>query len=91
MKSNAKLDQSGQFYRLNGQKCFITNGGESDLYLVMCRTGEKEISCLAVEKSMKGVSFGSNENKMGWNSSPTRSVFFEDVQVPIQNLVGQKG
>ena len=54
----------------------------------MCKTGEKEVSCLIVEKDMEGVSFGANENKLGWNSSPTKVVNFDDVKVPKENLLG---
>ena len=57
----------------------------SDLYLVMCRTGASEISCIVVEKGMPGLSFGQKEDKMGWNCQPTRQVIFEDVRVPASN------
>ena len=65
MKSFAKED--GEFFVLNGSKAFISGAGSSDLYLVMCKTGEKEVSCLIVEKDMEGLSFGANEHKLGWN------------------------
>jgi alkylation response protein AidB-like acyl-CoA dehydrogenase len=58
--------------------------GLSDLYLVMCRTGET-ISCIVVEKGMPGLSFGAKEDKMGWNCQPTRQVILEDVRVPAWN------
>ncbi len=57
----------------------------------MCKTGEKEISCLAIDKDMPGVSFGKNELKMGWNVQPTKMVVLEDVKVPVANLVGAQG
>ncbi len=76
---------------LNGSKAFISGAGSSDVYLVMCKTGEKETSCLLVEKNMPGVSFGANEHKMGWNVQPTRVVSFDDVKVPKKNLVGKQG
>jgi alkylation response protein AidB-like acyl-CoA dehydrogenase len=62
---------------------FIASG-QSDLYLVMCRTGES-ITCIVVEKGTQGLTFGSMEDKMGWNSQPTRQVNFEDVRVPASN------
>lgn len=57
----------------------------------MCRTGEKEVSCLAVEDGTPGLSFGKNEYKMGWNVQPTRMVFFENCKVPKSNLIGKRG
>jgi isobutyryl-CoA dehydrogenase len=65
MKTYAK-DQ-GDYFVLNGSKAFISGGGASDLYLVMCRTGENEISCLGIEKGTPGLSFGKNEHKVSSN------------------------
>jgi isobutyryl-CoA dehydrogenase len=62
MKTFAK--DNGDHFVVNGSKAFISGAGSSDLYLVMCRTGEKEISCLAVEKGTPGLSFGKNEHKV---------------------------
>ena len=87
MKSFAK--DEGDHFVLNGSKAFISGAGVSDIYLVMCRTGEREISCLIVEKDMEGLSFGANEHKMGWNCQPTRVVNFDDVHVPKANLLGK--
>jgi alkylation response protein AidB-like acyl-CoA dehydrogenase len=81
-------------YVLNGGKAFISGGGTSDVYAVMCRTGEdgpKGISCILVEKDTPGLSFGAIEKKMGWNSQPTAMVNFEDCKVPAENLVGGEG
>ena len=89
MASFAKDD--GDNFVLNGSKAFISGAGVSDIYLVMCKTGEKEVSCLIVEKGMEGVSFGANEHKLGWNSQPTRVVNFDDVKVPKENLLGKRG
>ena len=64
------------------------------MYLVMVRTGgqgAKGITCLLVEKGMKGLSFGKKEQKMGWNSQPTRAVIMEDCEVPVSNIIGQEG
>jgi len=61
---------------------------------VMCRTGgpsPKGISCIVVEKGTPGLNFGKKENKLGWNSQPTRAVIFEDCKVPVQNLIGKEG
>ena len=73
-----------------------TGGGESDLYVVMCRTDSKStgasgISCLLVPKNSTGLSFGKNESKMGWKVQPTRQVIFENVHVPVSNRIGEEG
>lgn len=65
MKSFAK--DNGDHFVLNGSKAFISGAGSSDVYAVMCNTGEKEVSCLLLEKDMAGLSFGANEHKLGWN------------------------
>uniref|UniRef100_A0A8C5L4M2 Acyl-Coenzyme A dehydrogenase family, member 8 n=1 Tax=Jaculus jaculus TaxID=51337 RepID=A0A8C5L4M2_JACJA len=86
--------QQGDHYILNGSKAFISGGGESDIYVVMCRTGEpgpKGISCIVVEKGTPGLSFGKKERKVGWNSQPTRAVIFEDCAVPVANRIGNEG
>ena len=92
MRSRAVRD--GDHYVLNGSKAFISGAGVSDLYVVMCRTGEegpKGISTLIVEKDTPGLSFGANERKMGWNSQPTAVVTFEDCRVPVENRLGEEG
>ena len=89
MKTRATID--GGDFVINGSKCFISGGGESDLYFVMCLTGDNEKSCIMVPKDAKGISFGKKEKKMGWNSSPTAAVMFDDCRVPDENLIGAKG
>ena len=86
MASFAK--DEGDHFVLNGSKAFISGAGSSDIYLVMCKTGEKETNCLLVEDGMEGLSFGANEHKLGWNVQPTRVVSFDDVKVPKTNLIG---
>jgi len=86
--------REGNKFILNGSKAFISGAGDTDVYLVMCRTGgqgPKGITCLLVEKGMKGLSFGKKEKKMGWNCQPTRAVIFEDCEVPVDNIIGQEG
>jgi len=86
--------REGNKFILNGSKAFISGAGSTDVYLVMCRTGgngPKGVSCLLIEKGMKGLNFGKKENKMGWNSQPTRAVIFEDCEVPVENLIGAEG
>lgn len=86
--------KEGNFYVVRGSKAFISGAGENDLYLTMVRTGgsgPKGISCLLIEKAMKGVSFGNQERKLGWHSQPTAQVNFDQVKVPVENLVGKEG
>ena len=92
LKTTARLD--GDHYVLNGTKQFISGGGYNDVYLVMARTGEHKsrgISCFVVDKDTPGVSFGAPEKKLGWNSSPTAQVIFEDARIPVENRVGAEG
>ena len=92
LKTRAVKD--GGDYVLNGAKQFISGAGVSDVYIVMARTGQdgsKGISTFIVRKNDKGVSFGANEKKMGWNSQPTRQVIFEDVRIPASRRVGAEG
>jgi len=89
MKTSAK--KAGGDYVINGSKCFISGGGISDVYLLMCLTNDKEKSCVIVPKDAKGLSFGKQELKMGWKSSPTTVVTFDNVRVPRYNLLGKEG
>ena len=92
LKTRAVKD--GGDYVLHGAKQFISGAGVSDVYIVMARTGQdgpKGISTFIVRKDDKGVSFGANEKKMGWNSQPTRQVIFEDVRIPASRRVGADG
>lgn len=89
-----KAVRDGDHYVLNGSKAFISGGGRSDVYVVMCRTGgegPKGISTLVVPKDTPGLSFGKQEEKMGWHSQPTSAVIFEDARVPVANLLGEEG
>ncbi len=87
--TKARLDVDTNEYVLNGSKVFISGAGLSDLYLVMCRTGEGSgagaISCIVVPKGTPGLTFGAKEKKMGLQSTPTRQVNFEEVRVPAFN------
>ncbi len=92
LKTTARLE--GDHYVVNGTKQFITGGGVNDVYVTMVRTsddGAKGISCLVIEKDWDGVSFGAKEKKLGWNSSPTAQVNFDNVKVPVVNRVGAEG
>jgi alkylation response protein AidB-like acyl-CoA dehydrogenase len=92
LKTRAVRD--GDHYVLNGSKAFISGAGVSDLYVVMVRTGAegpRGVSTVLVEKGTKGLSFGAQERKLGWNSQPTAIVNFEDCRVPVENRVGEEG
>ncbi len=92
LKTKAVLD--GDNYVLNGTKAFISGGGAADIYVVMARTGGEGpsgISCFAVPKNSAGLSFGAQEQKLGWKSQPTAQVIMEDCRVPAANLVGGEG
>lgn len=89
-----KARREGGDYVLDGQKQFISGAGSSGLYVVMARTGvdgPKGISAFILEDGMKGLSFGANERKMGWNAQPTRAVIMEGVRVSDANRLGDEG
>ena len=92
MRSTARRD--GDSYVLNGSKMFISGAGETDVLMVMARTGEagpKGISAFIVPANAAGVIYGKAEEKMGWNAQPTRLITFEDVRIPADHLLGQEG
>ena len=93
MKSRAV--RKGGFYVLNGQKCFITNGSIADLLTVYAFTdpekGAAAISAFVVEKGFQGLAYGKDENKMGMRGSVNSQLFFEDMEIPEENLIGQEG
>ncbi len=96
-QTKAVLD--GDEWVLNGSKCFITNGKEADVYIVIAVTGKiekrgrvsKEISAFIVEKDTPGFTFGTKENKMGICASSTYELIFTDCRIPKDNLLGAKG
>ena len=87
--------RKGDHYILNGSKIFITNGGEADIYVVFAMTdktkGTKGISAFILEIGMEGFTFGKEEQKMGIHASKTRELIFQDVKVPVENLLGEEG
>ena len=86
-----KAVRDGDEYVLTGTKQFISGGGQSDVYVVMARTGDagaKGISTFLVPAGSEGLSFGPDEVKMGWNAQPTAQVIMEGVRVPAANLIG---
>ncbi len=92
LKTTATKTADG--YVLNGSKTFISGAGSTEILIVMARTGEagpKGVSCFMVPADYEGVSYGKKEDKMGWNSQPTRLITFEDVTIPADYLIGQEG
>jgi alkylation response protein AidB-like acyl-CoA dehydrogenase len=88
------IPQGNSHYVLNGSKAFISGGGFSDLYVVMARTAEegaRGVSTFVVEKGTAGLSFGKQEQKMGWQAQPTSTVIMEDCRVPVENRIGPEG
>ena len=85
----------GDFYIVNGRKCFVTNGGAADLYSVFVTTdpskGKQGISVLMVEKGTKGLTIGKREEKLGMRGSDTTDLIFENAVVPKENLIGGEG
>ncbi|CAD0345176.1 acyl-CoA dehydrogenase family protein [Xanthomonas hortorum] len=92
LKTRAQRD--GDSYVLNGSKAFISGAGATDVLVVMARTGEdgaRGISAFVVPADAPGIGYGRKEEKMGWNSQPTRGVSFENVRIPADNLLGKEG
>ncbi|EJL6924581.1 acyl-CoA dehydrogenase family protein [Vibrio sp. Vb2960] len=86
--------KKGDKYVINGGKTFISGAGETDVLVVMARTGEagaKGVSAFVVPAHADGISYGRKEPKMGWNSQPTRAVTFENVVIPASHLLGEEG
>ncbi|MFY0663278.1 MAG: acyl-CoA dehydrogenase family protein [Natronospirillum sp.] len=89
-----KATRDGDDYVLNGSKMFISGAGSTDVLVVMARTGgegPKGISALVVPADAEGIVYGKAEEKMGWNSQPTRLITFENVRVPVANRLGEEG
>jgi len=92
LKTTAR--RNGDTYLLDGSKAFISGAGRSDLYLVMARTGgegAKGISAFLIESDRVGISFGANEQKLGWHSQPTAMVYLDGCRVPVANRLGAAG
>jgi alkylation response protein AidB-like acyl-CoA dehydrogenase len=90
-KTTATLSPDGKYYILNGQKQFITNAGIADTFVTYAKVDGEKFTSFIVERTFKGVSVDEEENKMGMKGSSTRSVIFEDVKVPKENLIGEVG
>lgn len=92
LKTSARRD--GDDYVINGAKAFISGAGATDVLVLMARTGEDGpggISAFVVPADAKGISYGRKEDKMGWNSQPTRAITFDDVRIPANHRMGEEG
>ena len=92
LRTTAKLE--GDHYVLNGSKMFISGAGETDVLVVMARTGgegAKGISAILVPADAEGVIYGKAEEKLGWNAQPTKLITFDNVKVPASHLLGDEG
>jgi alkylation response protein AidB-like acyl-CoA dehydrogenase len=90
-KTRADLSPDGSHYVLNGQKMWITNGGKADLFTVFAKIGGEQFTAFLVERAFPGVSSGAEEKKMGIKGSSTTAVFFDNVSVPAENVLGEIG
>ncbi len=90
-KSTAVLSADGKNYILNGQKCWITNGGFADVYTVFAKIDGDKFSAFIVERGMEGFTQGPEEHKMGIKGSSTVQLYFQDCKVPVENLLGEVG
>ena len=92
IKTRAEL--VGNDYVLNGSKAFISGAGSTDILVLMARTGDAGaagISAFAVPANLPGIHYGKKEEKMGWNSQPTRTISFDNVRIPANHLLGREG
>ncbi|MGK7378878.1 acyl-CoA dehydrogenase family protein [Planococcus sp. 1R117A] len=90
-KTTAKLNEAGTHYILNGMKMFITNAAFSDTFIVYAKVDGTAFTAFIVEKDFPGLSLGAEEQKMGIKGSSTRTVIFDDCEVPVGNLLGEVG
>ena len=90
-KTRAVLSADGRTYRLNGVKQFITNAGFADLFTVFAKVDGEHFTAFLVDRTFPGVSTGPEEHKLGIKGSSTRQLILEDVDVPVENVLGQVG
>src|SRR5690606_13086889 len=93
LRTTARAEGNSQ-YVINGSKAVISGASFSDIYVLMCRTGDetaKGVSTVLVEDGTPGLSFGKLEDKMGWRAQPTAIVAFDNCRVPVENRIGPEG
>ena len=90
-KSKAELTKDGKHYKLNGVKMWITNGGVADVLIVFAKIGDdKNLTAFIVESKLDGITIGAEEEKMGIRGSSTVQIYFNDVMVPVENMLGEQ-
>ena len=90
-KTTATLSSDGKHYLLNGQKCWITNGGFADVYTVFAKVDGDKFTAFIVERGFEGFTQGVEEHKMGIKGSSTVQLYFQDCKVPVENVLGEIG
>jgi alkylation response protein AidB-like acyl-CoA dehydrogenase len=91
-KTNARLSEDGKYYIINGQKMWITNAGFADTLVVFAKIdNDRVLSAFIIESRYPGVVIGPDEHKMGIKGSSTAQIYFNDVKVPVENLLGKRG
>lgn len=90
-KTTAKLSDDGKYYLLNGQKCWITNGGFAQVYTVFAKVDGDKFTGFIVERGTEGFTQGPEEHKMGIKGSSTVQLYFQDAKVPVENVLGEIG
>jgi alkylation response protein AidB-like acyl-CoA dehydrogenase len=90
-KTTAHLSEDGKYYILNGQKCWITNGGFADVYTVFAKVDGDKFTGFIVERGFEGFTQGPEEHKMGIKGSSTVQLYFQDCKVPAENVLGEIG
>jgi alkylation response protein AidB-like acyl-CoA dehydrogenase len=90
-KTRADLSSDGTHYLITGQKMWISNAGFADIFIVFAKIDGEKFTCFIVEKGAEGLTLGEEEKKMGIKGSSTRQVFFDNVKVPVENVLGEIG
>jgi len=90
-RTRADLCPDGKHYILNGQKMWITNGGAADLFIVFAKVGGEKFTAFIVERAFGGLTSGAEEHKMGIRGSSTTAIYFDNVKVPVENVLGEIG
>ncbi len=90
-KTTAVLSEDGEHYIINGQKMWITNAGFADVFTVFAKIDGEKFTGFIVDRDTPGITFGAEEDKLGIKGSSTRQVFFENVKIPKENLLGEAG
>ncbi len=90
-KTTARLSEDGSYYLLNGQKCWITNGGFAKVFIIFAKIDGDKFTAFIVERGYEGFTNGPEEHKMGIKGSSTVQLYFQDCKVPVENILGEIG